>query len=180
MGREIRRVPPDWQHPTIGDLYEPGYEPRGYEDRSRLHPQYDKNYDDAAKEWLAEAILWSEGKHPGQAKGYGRTSVYYWEYAGGPPDEYYYRAGAWAFTPEQATHYQMYEDTTEGTPISPVFATPEEVARYCADHNVSAFAGQTASYESWLRIARGGYAPSAVMLGDGRIVSGVEGIVATG
>jgi len=45
----------------------------------------------------------------------------------------------------------MYETCTEGTPISPAFATPEELARWLADNEASAFGGMTASYEGWLR-----------------------------
>lgn len=70
----------------------------------------------------------------------------------------------------------MYETTSEGTPISPAFATPEELAQWLVDNNASAFADQTASYEAWLRIACGGYAPSAVMTFGSGMVSGVEAL----
>lgn len=65
----------------------------------------------------------------------------------------------------ERTHYQMYEDTTEGTPISPVMESPEALARWLADNNASAFAGMTASYEAWLTVCRGAGAPSAIMVG---------------
>lgn len=74
---------------------------------------------------------------------------------------------------EERTHLQMYETTSEGTPISPVMATPEDLARWLVDNNASAFAGQTASYEAWLRVAKGGYACSAVMSARG-FESGVD------
>lgn len=77
---------------------------------------------------------------------------------------------------EEATHYMMYETTSEGTPISPDFSTPEELARWLADTGASAFADQTASYEGWLRVARGGYACSAVSVGGGSLVSGVDAL----
>lgn len=66
---------------------------------------------------------------------------------------------------EELTHYMMYQTTSEGTPISPAFATPEELARWLADTNASIFAEDTASYEVWLRIAKGGYAPSVIIRG---------------
>jgi len=75
----------------------------------------------------------------------------------------------------EATHYMMYEDTSEGTPISPAFATPEELAQWLVDNNASAFAGARASYEAWLRVARGGWACSAV-LHNGVLESGVEAL----
>ena len=55
---------------------------------------------------------------------------------------------------EEATHYMMYEDTTEGTPISPAFETPELLARWLVDNKASSFAYSTASYESWLARAK--------------------------
>jgi hypothetical protein len=73
----------------------------------------------------------------------------------------------------ERTHYQMYEDCTEGTPISPPMETPEALARWLADTGASSFGGMTASYEAWLRVCRGGWAPSCVIAG-GRLESGVS------
>ena len=73
----------------------------------------------------------------------------------------------------ERTHLMMYENTSEGTPISPPFATPEELARWCADNGASAFGASKATYEQWLSVARGGYAPSMVIV-DGKMMSGVE------
>lgn len=72
-----------------------------------------------------------------------------------------------------ATGWCMYETTSEGTPISPVFETPEDLARWLADTGASAFGGMTATYEQWLGMARSGWAPSAVSSG-GAFKSGVE------
>jgi hypothetical protein len=91
------------------------------------------------------------------------------DYFGGAPDQNDYMP-AW---PEaERTHFMMYESTSEGTPISPAFATAEELAKWLADTRASAFAGQPATYEQWLRVCNGGYAPSAVMQ-DGQLISGV-------
>lgn len=174
MGREIRRVPPGWQHPKIGDLYEEGYEPRHYSGRREsYHPQYDKNYDDAASEWMEECIKWANGDVSDDVRKWREKYPYYWEWNGDPPKREYYRTGKWAFKPEEATWYMMYEDTSEGTPKSPACATPEEVARYCADNGVSSFGGMTATYEQWLSVACGRWAPSMVISG-GKMMSGVE------
>jgi hypothetical protein len=75
----------------------------------------------------------------------------------------------------ERTHFMMYEDTSEGTPISPAFATAEQLARWLADTGASAFAGCTASYEQWLGTIRRGWAVSAV-LQSGVMISGVEGM----
>ena len=54
------------------------------------------------------------------------------------------------------THLMMYECTSEGTPLSPALETPEELAQWCFDNKVSAFASMTSTYEEWLYIANGG------------------------
>jgi hypothetical protein len=76
---------------------------------------------------------------------------------------------------EPCTHLQMYEDCSEGTPISPVMATAEELAHWLADTGANAFGSMTATYEDWLATIKRGWAPSAV-LGPKGLKSGVEGI----
>ncbi len=76
----------------------------------------------------------------------------------------------------ERTHLMMYEDTSEGTPISPAFATPEELARWLTDNGASAFGDSTGSYEGWLRAAQGGWAPSAVFTPQTGLVSGVDAL----
>ena len=81
---------------------------------------------------------------------------------------------------EQArTHYQMYETTSEGSPISPVMETPEKLARWLTDNEASSFGNMTASYDAWLRVCGGGYACSAVAV-NGVMQSGVEGLTDAG
>lgn len=89
----------------------------------------------------------------------------------GRPDPAYYRP-AWPET--MRTHLQMYETCSEGTPISPVCATAEELARWLADNRTSAFAfaDQVATYEQWLATIHRGSAYSAAM-GPVGLVSGV-------
>jgi len=81
-----------------------------------------------------------------------------------------------SWSDSERSHYQMYETTSEGTPIGPVLESPEAVAHWCVDNSASAMGGRTASYEAWLRVARGGSAPT-MMSGpesDGELISGVE------
>lgn len=84
---------------------------------------------------------------------------------------------AWKETPPPAGDgYQLWSTTSEGTPMTPVFATPEELARYCADNRVSSFGSDTATYSEWLKFIRGpGWAPSAIMQ-NGRLESGVTAL----
>lgn len=157
MGRECRRVPATWVHPCG-----PGGQPT---------PLLD-GYAEAPKSWKEGYAKWEAGEDPARAK-YPRedgTPREFWEWHGSPPeiDEYMPEWPA-----EQRTHYQMYETCSEGTPISPVFATPEEVARWCANNGASAFGSMTATYDQWLATARGAWAPSMVMV-SGKMMSGVE------
>lgn len=151
MGREVRRVPADWQHPKYNEDNAPHTRAVG-----RYIPMFDGGYEEAAKDFLEKA----------NAEGLEEAIDYY----GSAPTREEYMPD---WTEDQRTHYMMYEDTSEGTPISPAFATPEELARWLADTGASAFGDQTASYEAWLRIANGGFAPSAIMLG-GKLTSGVS------
>lgn len=152
MGREVRRVPADWQHPR--------YTKEDAERSAligRLKPLYPgERYTQRVKEW-DEAVA-SRGL---------QGAI---EWCGNPPN----RDDFMPDWPEaERTHLMMYEDTSEGTPISPAFATPEELARWLADNGASAFGNSGASYEQWLATCRGAWAPSMVLTG-GRLMSGVE------
>lgn len=171
MGREVRRVPKDWEHPV-------DFEHKDRYDRHYLKPLHE-GYTDALNEWIAERELWDkDSEAPGrwndgearmESKRSGESAD---EWHGKRPDPSDY-APEW---PEsERTHYQMYETCSEGTPISPVMETPEELARWLADNEASASGDLTASYEGWLRVCNGGYAPSMVGTA-GRLTSGVEGL----
>ena len=125
------------------------------EDCGRLKPLFD-GYNSALENFRDDV----------EKMGLGKALDYH---GGGPVSENY--MPDW---PEaERTHYQLYEDTTEGTPISPPMPDPESLARWLADNNASALGSDTASYDAWLGIAKGGYAPSMVVVG-GRTMSGVE------
>jgi len=161
MGREVRRVPADWAHPCRTD------------GGKSLQPMYDRSFAEDARRWKEQFLAWENGHNDvfDRPRNEDDTGEF-WEYGGNPPDREYYCPD---WPEETRTHYQMYETTSEGTPISPVMETPEELAQWLVDNNASAFAYQTASYEAWLRIAKGGYACSAVISNAG-IESGVEGL----
>lgn len=86
---------------------------------------------------------------------------------------------AWTETPPPSGDaWQLWETTSEGSPISPPMPTPEELARWLADNGASSFGSNTESYETWLAFIHGpGWAPSAVSSG-GLMVSGVAGLSA--
>lgn len=120
MGREIRRVPPNWQHPVYTE------ENARRSDRIGDYiPMLDKSFKDAAKEWKEEFYKWEAGERPDYITDSCRNDEY-WEYAGAPPEPDDYRP---EFT-EEPTWFQVYETVSEGTPCSPPFATEEELVVY--------------------------------------------------
>ncbi len=148
MGREVRKVPADWKHP-VDEL------------TGRHKPMFPSGrYDLEASQFLEKA----------NTAGLQEAVDYF----GGAPDVNDYMP---TWTESECTHLMMYEDTSEGTPISPAFATPEELAQWLADTNASAFGGEGASYEAWLRIARGGWAPSMVFTPKNGCQSGVSAML---
>ena len=181
MSREVRMVPPGWKHPTYINRY------RGEESR----PLIDQTFDEALKMHAEELRDWDEGNlkwDEGLIRDYkndswkpiprGNDDKYYETYvvyAGErpetPPDRNNYMP---EWPPEVATHYCMYETTTEGTPISPVFATQEELARWLADNNASTFASMTATYEQWLGMIKRRSSVASCVIENGVMRSGVE------
>jgi len=78
------------------------------------------------------------------------------------------------FDPPSGTGYQLWETISEGSPISPVFETPEELAQWLYINNVSSFGDQTCTYEQWLSFIKGiGWAPSMIIDSSG-LHSGVS------
>lgn len=159
MGREVRMVPKDWEHPKNERRFIPLCE--GFNER--------------LKDWKTQNAKWNEGLRDDWQGGWkalegDELDMTYSEWAGEKPKKEDYMP---EWKPEEKTHFMMYEDTSEGTPVSPAFETPEELARWLTDNNASAFAGQGASYEGWLRVCKGGYAPSMV-ISNGAMQSGVD------
>ena len=109
MGREVRRVPADWQHPK--------------DKNGNFEPLLD-GYADRVAEWDREAAEWAAGKFPDYADEESKKLPFA-EWDGPRPVKSDYMPD-WPV--EQKTHIMMYEDTSEGTPISPAFATAEELA----------------------------------------------------
>jgi hypothetical protein len=153
MGREARRVPAAWKHPrdAVG----------------RFIPLSDHFNRDVVR-WDEEARHWNEGFYrlgkDGEWTPRGPEEPGTFEEWNGPRprrDEY---MPDWP-EPER-THYQMYENTTEGTPISPVMTSPQALAHWLADR------ASAASYEEWLGMIEGtGAAPDAVFSAHGTAVT---------
>lgn len=148
MGREVRMVPAGWEHPKQANgLYLPLFKGSDYaKDKERWD-----NY------------------NPEEYYGWSRKRAVREGYIAKPRLEDYMPN----WNPEEATHLMMYETVSEGTPISPAFATPEELAKWLAKNSASAFGELTATYEQWLGMIRAGWAPSATIVNNS-LVSGVS------
>ena len=101
MGREIRRVPPGWEHPKRHNQW-------GYD----FAPLYDKSYEEAQ-------AAWEEARRT-----FNRTDYTFEEWEGDAPDPSYYRP---AWDEDTRTAFQIYETVSEGTPVSPVFESEEDL-----------------------------------------------------
>lgn len=162
MGREVRRVPKDWQHPQ----HEGG----------KYIPLMD-NFHKRLSEWNEGNEMWAKGFRDDFNGGWkpredDEKNMTYEEWTGPRPEADEYMPD---WPESERTHIQMYEDCSEGTPISPVMEKPEELARWLADNNASAFGSMTASYEQWLATIKRGFAFSMV-IEDNKIRSGVDAI----
>ncbi len=148
MGREIRRVIPNWEHPR-------GVRPWG-EDFLALH---DQDYRSALREWKRARLAWRicrviptvarwihnwlDWRPAKDPIGEWRYSINAWthittdpemtfeEWHGEPPGRDYYRP---RWKSSEATWYQMYETVSEGTPVTPPFATKEELVAHLVEH----------------------------------------------
>ena len=115
MGREVRTVPPNWEHPV--------------NDRGHKQPMFDESFIDAAAKWKAGFAKWEAGERPDYCDEDSRA-LEFWEYHGMPPVREEYRP----WKDEDATWFQLWETVSEGTPVSPPFATLEELAAHLAEH----------------------------------------------
>jgi len=69
--------------------------------------------------------------------------------------------------------YQMWETCSEGSPISPTFDTPEELARWLADTGASACGHMTATYDQWLATIKQGCVATMIQDAKHGLRSGV-------
>lgn len=175
MGREIRKVPSNWQHPrTMRRNGQGGYQ-----------PMHDRAFAPAMREWIAGWEAWERGERPDYCDEESRN-LPYWEWSGAPPDPEYYRPD---WKPEQMTWFQLYETVSEGTPVTPPFATQQELVDYLVEHGDFWDQQRRAEGRSVMRctpwpreeaeafVFGAGWAPSLVMAG-GKLMSGTEAALA--
>jgi len=74
--------------------------------------------------------------------------------------------------PPEGEAYQIWETVSDGSPVSPPFATPEELARWMVGNDDSIT--KDTGYEGWLRFINGpGFAMTAQVNVEGAMASGV-------
>ncbi len=163
MGREIRRVPPQWEHPRYTR------EDAKYSNWVGKHkPLHDCPYAAEAQEWLDDCVLWQRGEHPDQKNEKVDVSMYafFWEWGGNPPDPEHYRP-EWDAEP---TGWVVYETVSEGTPVTPVFATADELIDYLAaygDFWAQSRGERPPTREAAKAFVESGWAPSMMMSAAG-------------
>lgn len=123
MGREIRMVPANWEHPMLkpeNDRYGHG----GYQ------PMYNSKFSESFEEWLADFDRVRSGDLDQFEKKVYPRGLADWIQEETPPNPDYYLPDDIGET----TWFQLYETVSEGTPVSPPFSTKQELADYLAEH----------------------------------------------
>ena len=179
MGREIRMVPPNWQHPMEDrPNYRTGKMEKAYQ------PMYDAAFAPTMREWIAAWDAWERGERPSYFIPEENENTTFWEWHGNPPNPDYYRPD---WKPGEATWFQVYETVSEGSPVTPPFATREELVEYLVvngdfwDQKRRAEGTSGMPCAPWQRadaeafVFGPGWAPSLVMV-DGKVMTGVEAL----
>jgi hypothetical protein len=163
MGREIRKVPAHWEHPKTTR-----WDYRLQKDVECYKPLYDDR--DAALKSFAADI---------EKMGLAEAIDYH---GGGPKSDDYVD-----FEGKEPTWWQVYETVSEGTPVTPPFATREELVEYLVengdfwDQNRRKEGRSSMPCDPWSRenavafVMGSGWAPSMV-IDNGKIMSGVEAL----
>lgn len=152
MGREVRQVPANWQHPR-SDRY----------GDNRYQPMHDRTYSEAVKEWKDGYENWKTDPE---------SDCEFWEWCGNPPDPEYHMPDDCG----ERTWFQVYETVSEGTPVTPPFATLDELGDYLkanGDFWDQKRGHQPPSAEGVDAFLKGGWAPSA-MIGPGGMKTGID------
>jgi hypothetical protein len=69
--------------------------------------------------------------------------------------------------PPKGDGWQIWETVSEGSPVSPVFSTPEELAAYMTIPGRDTTVTKGTTYEQWMGFLKVGWAPSGYSSGNG-------------
>ena len=164
MGREVRKVAADWDHPR--------------NERGLFKPLYDESFVEAAADWKRRFVIWESGNDPDRAR---YPDYEFWEWEGMPPNRECHRPN---WPEESRTHFQYYETVSEGTPLSPPMPTLEDLAlwlvnngEYGRDRYPDLYPRRT--YEQWMKVLGIGWAPSMVFTPEHGIEDGATHMART-
>jgi len=160
MAREVRMVPQNWEHPKD-------------ENDNFIPLDKAEKYKNAINNWMKEfhtsndleeqRVHWDNNEaHYGSTEWHAKEKEDY----GISFDEFIEKKRPrnkieeWSanssrnympeFAADEAKYYQMYENTSEGTPISPPMETKEALAHWLVQHRETAFSNITTNYEEWM------------------------------
>ena len=158
MGREIRHVPKNWEHPKRINKWDnkEGFRPMYDHDFKESYLDFEKEL----KEWYQEQEAFENGKEfKCKDKIYSKVNGNTYEDWSGeppsPPNPYdYMPSGEW---------YQLFENVSEGTPLSPPFETEEELVEWLVSNKD--FIGHQWTKEQAEGMIKCGYSPSMIITG---------------
>jgi hypothetical protein len=167
MGREVRRVALDWEPPKEPCRYIyihgrtsdpcPGW---------HWHPHFDESYEHAVATWETGKRRWESGEDPDSRASH-RLGWSWEEWYGEKPDDPDYYRPEW---PEGTPlGYCFYETVSEGTPLSPIFATTDELADWLVEN-------EGMSPEGARRFVAAGWAPSFISMPETGLISGADAV----
>lgn len=141
MGRQLRKVAANWQHPK--------------NEKGNYIPLLDGNFTERLAKWEEGNKQWENGFVDDWNGGWKPKEEKYkdmpfGEWDGEKPLKEDYMP---EWTEAEKTHIQLYENTTEGTPISDVYKA-DDLEKLCehAAENCSTFADFKATKEEWMQM----------------------------
>lgn len=167
MGREIRRVPPNWEHPTKTAIdYKTGkpievYVPLFEDDIEKAFSHWLEKYKQFLESGIEEVL--KEEENPD----YWRSRPYrlFCDWYGDPPvvREHVDYEGV------EPTWYQVYENVSEGTPITPPFASKEDLIEHLCSQGWSRDAAKNF-------VEGNRFLPSGIVV-DGKIIDQTQEVI---
>jgi hypothetical protein len=158
MGREVRRVPANWQHPTQRCEHSPW---KGGCDYARAHGGL------CLKPLMKGYKLDKQEFEAMQAKKGLQAAI---DYFGRAPDKNDYVPD---WKKKEATWFQVYETVSEGTPVTPPFATREELVEHLCTQKDFWGDGPVSRKAATAFVMEDGWAPS-MSLENGVVTAGIE------
>ena len=186
MGREIRRVLPNWEHPrepcghipnarhaedmVNGCCYIPLYDGREFFDHLDRWVTDARGYVEGTAEPATPRYLAAIAAHKAEHGQMRNEGLVDWMFT--PPNPKRYTP---IVTEAEATWVQCYENVTEGTPVSPPFEDPEDLIDWLASSRSWGFGGDAdpGPREDVARFVYAGFAPTVVVVG-GEVMPGTK------